>query len=139
MLRRKYYITFTVPIEQKLTSIDKNGEEIAKIYLPYYNLLIAQDLWQAQYQILSIVFLKEFIKLKVNLNVMMKSAKTCRIKCEHCDCFLDNTSFKDDLIKYKCLCCNKNYQHKFDEKLKEHIFNTYKLSNHDNNKVILLL
>ena len=38
-----------------------------------------------------------------------------------------------------CLCCNKNYQQKFDEKLKERFFNTYKFSNHDNNKFILLL
>ena len=35
--------------------------------------------------------------------------------------------------------CNKNYQHKFDEKLKERFFNAYKFSNHDNNKLILLL
>ena len=44
-----------------------------------------------------------------------------------------------DLIEYKYLCCNKNYQQKFDEKLKERFFNTYKFSNHDNNKFILLL
>ena len=43
------------------------------------------------------------------------------------------------MIKYKCLCCNKNYQQKFDEKLKERFFNTYKCPNHDNNKFILLL
>ena len=41
-------------------------------------------------------------------------------------------NFRDNLIEYKCLCCNKNYQYKFDEKLKE-------FPNHDNNKVILLL
>ena len=35
--------------------------------------------------------------------------------------------------------CNKNYQHKFDEKLKEQFFNAYKCSNHDNFKFILLL
>ena len=34
--------------------------------------------------------------------------------------------------------CNKNYQHKFDEKLKKRFFNAYKFSNHDNNKFILL-
>ena len=34
---------------------------------------------------------------------------------------------------------NKNYQKKFDENLKEHIFNTYKFSNNDINKFILLL
>ena len=37
------------------------------------------------------------------------------------------------------MSCNKNYQHKFDEKLKERYFNAYKFSNHDNNKFILLL
>ena len=35
------------------------------------------------------------------------------------------------------LCCNKNYQHRFDEKLKKQLFNTYKFSKHDNNKFIL--
>ena len=29
------------------------------------------------------------------------------------------TNFKDNLIEYKCLYCNKNYQHKFDKKLQE--------------------
>ena len=44
-------------------------------------------------------------------------------------------NFKDVLIEYKC---NKIFQHKFDEKLNERP-NTYKLSNHDNDKFILLL
>ena len=47
--------------------------------------------------------------------------------------------FKDDLIEYKCLCCNKNYHHKFDENLKERFFDNYKFSNHDNNKFVLVL
>ena len=47
--------------------------------------------------------------------------------------------FKDDLIVYKCLYCNKDCQQTFDEKLKERFFNTCKLSNHENNKFILLL
>ena len=42
-------------------------------------------------------------------------------------------------MKYKCLCCNKNYQHKFNEKLKEKSLNTYKFFNHNNNKFILSL
>ena len=54
------YITFTVPIEKEVTKIDKNGK-VRKIYLTHYSLLIAQDLWQAHYQILSIIFLKEFV------------------------------------------------------------------------------
>ena len=68
-----------------------------------------------------------------------KKCKTCEITYEVCDCFLEYTNFKDDLMEYKCLCCNKNYQQKSDGKLNEQFFNTYKFSNHDNNKFILLL
>ena len=57
----------------------------------------------------------------------------------YCSCFLECTNIKDDFKEYKCLYCNKNDQHKFNEKLKERFFNTYKFSNHDNNKFILLL
>ena len=68
-----------------------------------------------------------------------KKFETCGIKYNYCNCFLEYTNFKDDLLEYKCLCCNKNYQQKFDEKLKEQFFNTYKFSIHDINKFILLL
>ena len=50
-------------------------KKLQKTCLPYYNLLIVQDLWQAYYQILSIIFLKEFIKLNVNLETMIKNVK----------------------------------------------------------------
>ena len=39
------YITFTVPIEKEVRRMDKNGEEVTKVYLTFYSLLIAQDLW----------------------------------------------------------------------------------------------
>ena len=45
----------------------------------------------------------------------------------------------EDLIEYKCLYCNKKYQHKFDKNLKESFFNKYKFSNNNNNKFILFL
>ena len=51
-----------------------------------------------------------------------KKCEICRIKYKYCDCFLEYINFKEDLMEYKCLCCNNNYQHKFDEKLKERIF-----------------
>ena len=69
----------------------------------------------------------------------IKKCETCGIKYKYCDCFLEYTNFKDDLIEYKYLSCSKRYQQKLDEKLKERFFNTYKFSNHDNNKFILLL
>ena len=45
--------------------IDKNGEEITKLFLTDNSFLTAQDFWQAHYQILSINQLKELIKLNV--------------------------------------------------------------------------
>ena len=45
---------------------------LQKIYPPDNNLLIVQELWQAYYRILSIIFLKEFIKLIVNMDTMIK-------------------------------------------------------------------
>ena len=59
---------------------------------------------------------------------------------KYCDClFFDYADFKNNLIGCKCLCCNKNHQHIIDKQLKKRFFNTYKFSNHNNNKFILLL
>ena len=46
------------------------AKKLQKMYLTYYNLLIAQDLWQAHYQI----FVKEFINLSEGIY---------RIKCKY--------------------------------------------------------
>ena len=43
------------------------------------------------------------------------------------------------MIKYKCLSFNKDYSNKLDEKLKKRFKNTFKFSNNDINKFILLL
>ena len=102
----------------------KTEKKLQKMYLTYYNLLLVQDLWQIHDQILPIIFLKEFINLNVSSGMTMKNVKQVELN-KYCDCFLEYKNFKDDLIEYKCLCCNKNYQHKFDEKLKERVFNTY--------------
>ena len=58
-------------------------KKFQKIYLTYYNLLTTQDFWQVHYQVLSIIFLKEFIELNVNLDTA-KICETCRIKYRHC-------------------------------------------------------
>ena len=61
-----------------------------------------------------------------------------KIKCEDCDCFLEYESVKDNLIEYKSLSCNKDYENNIDEKLKKRFKNTVKFSNNDINKFILL-
>ena len=47
-------------------------------------------------------------------------------------------SVKDNLIKHKCLSCNKDYSNKTDEELNKWFKNTFKFSNNDINKFILL-
>ena len=52
-----------------------------------------------------------------------KKCETYGVSYKVCDCFLEYTNFKDNLIEYKCLCYNRNYQQKFDEKLKKQFLN----------------
>ena len=75
-------------------------------------------------------------KIKCKYKHDDKKRETCGIKYKYCDCFSEYMNFKNDLIEYKCLCCNKNYKHKFDKKLEERFFITLKFSNHDNNNII---
>ena len=42
-------------------------------------------------------------------------------------------------MRYKCLSCNRNYSNKLDEELKKKFKNTFKFSNNDIKKFILLL
>ena len=56
---------------EKLQKLIKIEKKLQKIYLTFYNLLIAQGLWQTHYQILS--------------------------TNEICDCFHEYTNLKDDL------------------------------------------
>ena len=48
-------------------------------------------------------------------------------------------SVKDNSIGYKCRSCSKDYSNKIDEELKKWFKNTFKFSNNDINKSILLL
>ena len=60
-----------------------------------------------------------------------------KIKCKDCDCFLEYESVKDNLIKYNCFSCNKDYSDKLYEKLKKKFKNTFKFSINAINKFIL--
>ena len=50
---------------------------------------------------------------------------THKIKCTDCDCFLEYESVKDNLIRYKCLSCNKRYSDKMDRELKKWFRNIF--------------
>ena len=50
-------------------------KKLQKIYLTYYNLLIAENLWQVHHQALSTIALKELIESNVNLDMKIKDMK----------------------------------------------------------------
>ena len=71
----KKQFTCLVPMEKEVARIDKNGEESRKKISSILQFIDSQNLWQAHYQIFSIIFLKEFIELSVNLDLMIKNVK----------------------------------------------------------------
>ena len=113
-------MTFTVPrkVPKKVTRTDKNGKENTK-NISYRLQFIDSARFTASLSSILVNNISE------EIHKFIKSLK-----------YID---FKDDLIVYKCLYCNKNFQQTFDEKLKERFFNTCKSSNHENDKFILLL
>ena len=76
-----------------------------------YNILIAQDLWQAYCQNLLIILRKELDMNWSNLemDMVINNAKREELNKKIVSAY---TIIKDDLILYKFLCCNKNYQKK---------------------------
>ena len=107
------YITFTNQTEKEVTRINKNGEDITK---------------SVSYVFLEFIDSARFIASSLSNLVNNPSEGIYRIKCKYghddkkcekfgisnevCDCFLEYTNLKDDLIENICLCCNKNYQEK---------------------------
>ena len=70
------YITFTVRMRKEVTRIDKNGEEVTKNISYILQLIGSARLMAAHnHQILSIIFLMEFIELNVITDTMIKNAK----------------------------------------------------------------
>ena len=55
-------------------------------------------------------------KIKCKYGHNDKKCETSGVKYKYSDCSLEYINFQDDLIEYKFLCCNNNYQENFDEK-----------------------
>ena len=72
----------------------KMEKKLQKIYRTYYNLLIVQDLWQAHYKILSIIFLKNFLELRVNTNMMIENVKPVQLNISIANVFLNTQILK---------------------------------------------
>ena len=106
----------------KVTNIDKDCDESVVTISWKIKCIDSANLWQVHYHILLIISQKEFTKLNVKIGL-----------------FFWIESVKYNLIRYKCLSCNKSYSNKIDEEQKKLSKNTFKLSNNAINKFILSL
>ena len=103
--------TFPFPIDKEVANIDKDGNENGNGH------------WWSK------IYGKSFIK-----SCWLSLRKNTHIKCKDCDCFLEYESDQNNLIRYKCLFCNKYYSNKINGELKMWFKNTFKFSNNDINK-----
>ena len=61
-----------------------------------------------------------------------------KIKCKDCSCFLKYENVNDNLVKCKCLSCNRSCSEKIGE-IKKTFKNTFKFPNNNFDRFILLL
>ena len=79
----------------------KNGEEITK-NMSYILQFIDSARFMASSLSNLVNNLSEGIhRIKCKFEHDDKKCETCGIKYKYCDCFLEYTNFKDDLIEYK--------------------------------------
>ena len=117
------YKTFSVPIEKEVTNIDKDGNE-SIVAISYKIKFIGSA---------------RFLASSLSNLVDNLAEGIYEIKGKDCDCFLEYENVKENSVKCKCLSCNKDYSNKIDEELKKRFKNTFKFSDNDINKFILLL
>ena len=114
---------FSVPIKKEVNDISKGGNQI--VFTISYKIKFIDG---ARFMVSSLSNLVDNVAEGIH-----------EVKCKDCDCFTEYESVKDNLLRNQCLPCNKEYSTKLDEKLKKRFNNTFKFSNNDVNKFILLL
>ena len=98
----KTWKTFSVPIEKEITKFDRDHNE-SVVSISYKTKFINSGRFMAS-------------SLSNLVNNLAEGID--KIKCKDWDSFLDYKVVKNNLIKHKCLSCNKDYSNKIDEELK---------------------
>ena len=110
-------------MKKEITKIDKDDNESIKT-ISYKRKLIDNV---------------RFMATSLSKNFGNLAEEIHKIKFKDCGCFLEFESVKDDLIKYKCLSCSKDYSNKLDGELKKKFKKAFKFSNNYINKFSLLV
>ena len=87
-------IAFTVPKEEEVTRVHGMKKNLQQIYPADCNLLIGQYLWQTHYLLLLINFLKKFIKINVNTDLIIKNVKRTELNINILTSFLNTQNIK---------------------------------------------
>ena len=85
------YITLTVPIEKE---VPRNGEKITKNTFYILQFIVSARFRASSLSNLSITFLKEFIELNVNTNMMIKNVKLVELNISIAFVFLNTIILK---------------------------------------------
>ena len=118
------YKIFSVPIEKVATNIDKDGNK-SVVTISYK---------------IKFIDTASFMATSLSNVVDNITEGLHKVTFKYCDCFLQYESVKDKLMKYKCLALlHKSHSNKIDEELKKKFKNTFKFSDNDINKYVLLL
>ena len=107
--------TFSVPIQKEVMKIDKDDRHT--VVTTSYEIKFVDS---ARFMVTT---LSNFVD---NLTEGIHG-----IKCKDCDCFLEYENVKDNLIKFNCLSCNKDYSNKIDKELKNRTKKTFDFYNND--------
>ena len=117
---KKFIKTFFVPTKKEVIKISKDGNENVE----------------------SISFKIKFINSSRFMAILLSNLfanLTERIHQIKFGCSVEHENVKNNLIKYKCVSCDKKYPKKFNEELKKKYKSTFKFSYNDINKFILFL
>ena len=93
------HITFTVSAEKEVTRIDKNGEKVTKKISYILQFIDSLRFMASSLSNLANNLSEGIHRIKCKFRHDDKKCETCGIKYKYCDCFLEYTNFKDDLIE----------------------------------------
>ena len=117
-----HYITVSVPINKKITKIDKDGGDKI-VNIPY-----------------RLKFIDSSGFVPAPLSSLVDNLSDGLYKCKDCESSLEYVNAtKDSNVVLECLKCNKDYNKDFNKELINRYSSTYNFCKGDFNKFILLL
>ena len=111
----KKYKTFSVSVTKDVKLIDKNGENVTETISYKLQFIDSARFMANLFSNLVDNPAEGIHKIKCKHGHDNKNAKRVELNTKIVSAVLNTQTLKIFLLEYKCLCCNKNYQKKFDK------------------------